>query len=186
MLGSSLAPPRSRRPRSSGRCPSSGHDQIFEHPAATAPRPSPLLRRRTPSALLLGFASIPTIPSSSTTERRLSASCYRRLIFRRCFPTGNPGFVRLERVCGIPGPALLQQGRARQHLERIRDRQHFRRKRSVARTTSEPITGTLSVHDADIGDALTAFVTGNATIEYNGSARAGQHRHIGVGGCRRT
>jgi VCBS repeat-containing protein len=31
-----------------------------------------------------------------------------------------------------------------------------------------PITGTLSVHDADIGDTLTAFVTGNATIEYNG------------------
>ncbi|WP_426529214.1 VCBS domain-containing protein [Bradyrhizobium sp. McL0615] len=35
---------------------------------------------------------------------------------------------------------------------------------------SEPIKGTLSVHDADIGDALTAFVTGNATIEYNGSS----------------
>jgi VCBS repeat-containing protein len=33
---------------------------------------------------------------------------------------------------------------------------------------SEPIKGTLNVHDADIGDALTAFVTGNATIEYNG------------------
>ena len=35
---------------------------------------------------------------------------------------------------------------------------------------SGPIKGTLSVHDADIGDTLTAFVTGNATIEYNGSA----------------
>jgi VCBS repeat-containing protein len=34
---------------------------------------------------------------------------------------------------------------------------------------SAPIKGTLSVHDADIGDTLTAFVTGNATIEYNGS-----------------
>ena len=34
---------------------------------------------------------------------------------------------------------------------------------------SGPIKGTLSVHDADVGDALTAFVTGNATIEYNGS-----------------
>jgi VCBS repeat-containing protein len=33
-----------------------------------------------------------------------------------------------------------------------------------------PIKGTLSVHDADIGDTLTAFVTGNATIEYNGSS----------------
>ena len=33
---------------------------------------------------------------------------------------------------------------------------------------SGPIKGTLSVHDADIGDTLTAFVTGNATIEYNG------------------
>ena len=33
-----------------------------------------------------------------------------------------------------------------------------------------PIKGTLSVHDADVGDTLTAFVTGNATIEYNGSA----------------
>ena len=30
-------------------------------------------------------------------------------------------------------------------------------------------TGTLNVHDADIGDTLTAFVPGNATIEYNGS-----------------
>jgi Ca2+-binding RTX toxin-like protein len=35
---------------------------------------------------------------------------------------------------------------------------------------SGPIKGTLNVHDADIGDALTAFVTGNATIEYNGSS----------------
>ena len=33
---------------------------------------------------------------------------------------------------------------------------------------SGPIKGTLSVHDGDIGDTLTAFVTGNATIEYNG------------------
>ncbi|MEH2525045.1 MULTISPECIES: VCBS domain-containing protein [unclassified Bradyrhizobium] len=35
---------------------------------------------------------------------------------------------------------------------------------------SGPIKGTLNVHDADIGDALTAFVIGNATIEYNGSS----------------
>jgi len=35
---------------------------------------------------------------------------------------------------------------------------------------SGPIKGSLSVHDGDIGDTLTAFVTGNATIEYNGSA----------------
>jgi VCBS repeat-containing protein len=32
-----------------------------------------------------------------------------------------------------------------------------------------PISGTLSVNDADIGDALTASVIGNATVEYNGS-----------------
>jgi len=36
-------------------------------------------------------------------------------------------------------------------------------------STLDTITGTLSVRDADIGDTLTAFVTGNATIEYNGS-----------------
>jgi VCBS repeat-containing protein len=36
-------------------------------------------------------------------------------------------------------------------------------------TDLAPVTGTLSVHDADIGDTLTAFVTGNATILYNGS-----------------
>jgi hypothetical protein len=35
---------------------------------------------------------------------------------------------------------------------------------------SGPIKGTLSVHDADVGDTLTAFVIGNATIEYNGSS----------------
>ena len=35
---------------------------------------------------------------------------------------------------------------------------------------SGPVTGTLSVHDADIGDILTASVIGNATFEYNGSA----------------
>ena len=35
---------------------------------------------------------------------------------------------------------------------------------------SGPIKGTLSVYDGDIGDTLTAFVKGNATIEYNGSA----------------
>ena len=32
-----------------------------------------------------------------------------------------------------------------------------------------PISGTLSVHDADIGDTLTASVVGNATIEFTGS-----------------
>jgi VCBS repeat-containing protein len=32
-----------------------------------------------------------------------------------------------------------------------------------------PISGTLTVSDADIGDALTASVSGNATVEYNGS-----------------
>ena len=35
--------------------------------------------------------------------------------------------------------------------------------------TVKQVTGTLNVHDADIGDTLTAFVTGNATIDYNGS-----------------
>ncbi len=35
---------------------------------------------------------------------------------------------------------------------------------------SGPVTGRLSVHDADVGDALTGFVVGNATFEYNGSA----------------
>jgi VCBS repeat-containing protein len=32
-----------------------------------------------------------------------------------------------------------------------------------------PIAGTLTVSDADIGDSLTASVSGNATVEYNGS-----------------
>jgi VCBS repeat-containing protein len=32
-----------------------------------------------------------------------------------------------------------------------------------------PVTGTLTVSDADVGDTLTASVSGNATIEYNGS-----------------
>ena len=32
-----------------------------------------------------------------------------------------------------------------------------------------PITGTITVNDADIGDTLTASVTGNAVAEYNGS-----------------
>ena len=40
----------------------------------------------------------------------------------------------------------------------------------IAPPTLSPVMGTLGVHDADIGDTLTAFVTGNATIEYNGSA----------------
>src|SRR6185295_4373397 len=39
----------------------------------------------------------------------------------------------------------------------------------IPQATLGPITGTLSIHDGDIGDTLTAFVTGNATIEYNGS-----------------
>ncbi len=34
---------------------------------------------------------------------------------------------------------------------------------------SGPVTGRLSIHDADVGDALTGFVVGNATFEYNGS-----------------
>ena len=33
-----------------------------------------------------------------------------------------------------------------------------------------PITGTLSVHDADIGDVLTASVTGNGTVQFTGSS----------------
>lgn len=33
-----------------------------------------------------------------------------------------------------------------------------------------PVTGTMTVHDSDIGDPLTAFVVGNATFTYNGSA----------------
>ena len=41
---------------------------------------------------------------------------------------------------------------------------------TIPPATLGPITGTLSVHDADIGDTLTAFVTANATIEYNGSS----------------
>jgi VCBS repeat-containing protein len=36
-------------------------------------------------------------------------------------------------------------------------------------STLNAVTGTLSIRDADIGDTLTGFVTGNATIEYNGS-----------------
>jgi VCBS repeat-containing protein len=34
---------------------------------------------------------------------------------------------------------------------------------------SGPVTGTLSVHDADVGDALTGVVVGDATFTYNGS-----------------
>jgi VCBS repeat-containing protein len=34
---------------------------------------------------------------------------------------------------------------------------------------SGPVTGTLSVHDSDVGDALTGVVVGNATFEFNGS-----------------
>ena len=34
---------------------------------------------------------------------------------------------------------------------------------------ADPITGTLTVSDADIGDTLTASVTGDAVAEYNGS-----------------
>jgi VCBS repeat-containing protein len=34
---------------------------------------------------------------------------------------------------------------------------------------SGPVTGTMSVHDADVGDALTGVVVGNATFKYNGS-----------------
>ncbi len=68
------------------------------------------------------------------------------------------------------------------YLERIRDRQcHSAGCRSVGALQASH--GTLSVHERDVGDTLTAFVTGNATIEYNGSC-AGRHRHLGVGGCR--
>ena len=56
---------------------------------------------------------------------------YRRSV-RAAVPDRQPGFVRLERICGIRRTCPLQQGRARQQLERIRDRQHFRRIRSGA------------------------------------------------------
>ena len=49
----------------------------------------------------------------------------------------QPGFIRLERVCGILRPALLQQGRARQYLKRIRDRQYFRRNHSAGRPSRQ-------------------------------------------------
>ena len=41
---------------------------------------------------------------------------------------------------------------------------------SVHVQLAAPIAGTLTVSDADIGDTLTASVTGNGTIAYNGSA----------------
>ena len=41
---------------------------------------------------------------------------------------------------------------------------------SIHAQLAAPITGTLSVSDADIGDTLTASVTGNAVVEYNGSS----------------
>ena len=34
---------------------------------------------------------------------------------------------------------------------------------------SATVSGTLSVHDADVGDALTGFVTGNGTVEFTGA-----------------
>jgi hypothetical protein len=43
-----------------------------------------------------------------------------------------------------------------------------------------PITGTLSVRDADIGDTLTAFVTGNATSSTVGRRRCRAAQHGGV------
>ena len=64
--------------------------------------------------------------------RRRDACCllYRRRNFS-AVSERQSGFIRLKRICGILRPALLQQGRARQYLKRIRDRQYFRRNHSV-------------------------------------------------------
>ena len=68
---------------------------------------------------------------SYNTHQILRRDDARRLLYRRpdfpAVPDRRPGFILVERVCRIFRPALLQQGRAQQHLERIRDRQHFRR-----------------------------------------------------------
>ena len=51
---------------------------------------------------------------------------------------------------------------------------------SVHAELSAPIAGTLSVSDADIGDTLTASVTGNATVEYNGSTKLPTSANFGT------
>ena len=87
------------------------------------------------------------------------------------FPTGNQGSFSSNGYVQFSGLPPFNKVVLGQQPERVRDRQHFRRIHAGADTgLSGPIKGTLSVHDADVGDALTAFVIGNATIEYNGSS----------------
>ncbi len=119
------------------------------------------------SSACIGARSIPTIPSSFTTERR-SLPPIPAPISARCCPNGNQGsfasngYVEFTGLHSFNKVVLSQQPRTHSRSTTFPP-DTFRR------PTLEPVTGTLSVHDADIGDTLTAFVAGNATIEYNGS-----------------
>ena len=105
-----------------------GHDKLFEH-RRQRHRDHHLCDGEKRLRPLLGFAQF---LQHDHVLRRSDACCllYRRRYFS-ALSERQPGFIRLKRVCGILRPAFLQQGRARQYLKRIRDRQHFRRKHSV-------------------------------------------------------
>ena len=104
-----------------------GYDELFEH-RRQRHRDHHLCVGEKRLRPLLGFARF---LQHDQVLRRRDARCllYRRRYFS-AVSERQPGFVRLERLCGILRPAFLQQGRARQYLKRIRDRQHFRRNHS--------------------------------------------------------
>ena len=104
-----------------------GYDELFEH-RRQRHRDHHLCVGEKRLRPLLGVARF--LQHDQVLRRRDA----RRLLYRRRYFSAvserQPGFVRLERLCGILRPAFLQQGRARQYLKRIRDRQHFRRNHS--------------------------------------------------------
>ena len=104
---------------------------------------------------------------SSTTERR-SSLLHRAPILSPLFPNGNQGSFASNGYVEFSGLHSFNKvvlGSTSNAFEI----DNISAGNIPPAEPSAPITGTLSVHDADIGDTLTAFVTGNATIEYNGS-----------------
>ena len=91
---------------------------------------------------------------------------YTGAVFARCSRTETRVRSRRTDTCNSRTclPSTKWCSRA---VERVRDRQYFRRIHSGG--PAQAGHGQLSVHDADIGDTLTAFQVGNATVEYNGS-----------------
>ena len=117
----------------------------------------------------IGARSIPINTINFYDGTKLVAS-YTGANVAPLFSDGNQGSFSSNGYVEFSGVAPFNKVVLAIDLERFRDRQYFCRDliqphASSARRSRERS----AVHDPDIGDTLTASVTGNGIIEYNGA-----------------